>query len=84
VAATGLSGLALLALPRAASACAVCFSGPDETRGAFLSTTVGMSVLPLALVGGIIWWLRRQVKSAEREEAVRVRDVPPGLRARQS
>ena len=43
--------------PRAASACAVCFSGTDETRMAFLLTTF-LSLLPLAMVGSFEFWLR--------------------------
>lgn len=70
-----LTTAGVLLLPRAALACSVCFSGPDETRGAFLMTTIAMSALPLALIGGVIWWLRRQMKAAEREAAERPPEV---------
>jgi len=56
----------LAALPRAAEACAVCMSGrEDDTQRAFLAGTLLLSTLPLALIGGIAWWIRRRV----REEA---------------
>ena len=56
--------VALVAAPSAASACAVCMSGrEDETRVAFLVTTVFMSVLPLAVIGGLVWWLVRRARS---------------------
>ncbi len=44
--------------PRAASACAVCFSGTDETRMAFMLTTIFLTALPLAMVGSFAFWLR--------------------------
>lgn len=39
-------------------ACATCFSG--DGRGAFLATTALLSLLPLALIGGGVWWVYRQ------------------------
>ncbi len=60
-------GLALL-LPRAAAACAVCTSGrEDETQLAFLLTTIFMSILPLAIVGGGVWWLVRRSRQLNAE-----------------
>jgi hypothetical protein len=51
----------LAALPRASEACAVCMSGrEDDTNRAFLIGTILLSVLPLALIGGIAWWIRRR------------------------
>jgi len=57
--------LAFLVLaPRAALACSVCSAGrDDETRTAFLLTTVVLSVLPLLLVGSFAWWVRRQLRA---------------------
>lgn len=53
---------ALLGLPEWASACAVCGAGvdDDQSRIAYLLTTAGLSLLPLALFGGFLLWLRRQ------------------------
>ena len=59
--------LALL-LPRVASACAVCTAGrDDETRLAFLLTTLFLSVLPLGIVGGAVWWLVRRSRRMAQE-----------------
>ena len=52
---------AALLVPRLAVACAVCFTGrEDETRIAFLATTVLLSALPILLIGSLVWWLRRR------------------------
>jgi cbb3-type cytochrome oxidase subunit 3 len=37
----------------------------DDTQRAFLAGTLLLSTLPLALIGGIAWWIRRR----GREEA---------------
>jgi hypothetical protein len=53
----------LLALaPELARACAVCGAGAndDGSRMAYLLTTLGLSALPLGLLGGFALWLRRQ------------------------
>ena len=61
-----VAGLLAFALPSAAQACSVC-SAADEgaVRGAFLMTTVLLSVLPLFMVGGFAWWLRRRTRELE-------------------
>jgi len=59
---------ALVIAPQVASACAVCTAGrDDETLAAFLGTTAFLSVLPLALIGGFVWWLRRRIRALEAE-----------------
>jgi hypothetical protein len=59
---------AVLLVPRLAVACAVCFTGrTDETRIAFLATTVLLSVLPVLLVGSFVWWLRRRARQIRDE-----------------
>lgn len=56
-----VAAAALIALaPGAAEACAVCFSGREEGRAAYLATTLLMTLLPLGLIGGLVWWLRRR------------------------
>lgn len=56
----------LVVAPDVARACAVCSAGRDEaTRVAFLVTTIFLSVLPLALIGGVAWWLRRAVRRSQ-------------------
>jgi hypothetical protein len=52
--------------PELARACAVCGAGvsDDQSRLAYLATTIGMSALPLALFGGFVLWLRHRAKKA--------------------
>lgn len=45
-------------------ACAVCVVPSRDTAMAFLGTAVLLSVLPLALIGGIGVWLHRRVRRA--------------------
>lgn len=52
--------LFLLVSQSAAWACPVCVFGSDQTRTAFIVTTAIMSAVPLALIGGIVLWLRQQ------------------------
>jgi len=57
----------LAALPaQRALACAVCFSGRDESRVAYLLTTIFMTSLPLVALGIGIYWV---VKKANRADA---------------
>jgi len=53
-----------------ASACPVCFQAQnDENRIAFIATTVFLSLLPFALVGGLVVWVRRKARQVAAEEA---------------
>lgn len=55
-------------LPSAAQACYVCMSGrEDDVQLAFILTTVLLSLLPLGLIGGAVWWLRRRLREMERD-----------------
>jgi hypothetical protein len=52
-----------LASPDVARACAVCTGGQtDEVRYAFIWTTAFLSLLPPALIGGLIWFVRRRAR----------------------
>lgn len=54
----------LLAAPRAAQACSVCTGGQnDAVNRAFLVGSLFLSVLPLAAIGGLVWWLRRRIRA---------------------
>ena len=55
----------LLLLPGVSEACAVCFSGRDETPLAFIGTTVLLSFMPILLVGGAVYFLRRRYRELE-------------------
>ena len=71
-----LLGAALLWAPQASRACAVCMSGTeDATRLAFILTTALLTFLPLGIVGGLVWWLRRRAR--EIEEAPVSAEVAP-------
>ncbi len=46
-------------VPALASACATCTGADDRNKGAFLGSTLFLSLLPLAfLVAGFVWWAR--------------------------
>jgi hypothetical protein len=54
----------LLAAPRVAQACSVCTGGQKEEVGrAFLVGSLFLSVLPLAVIGALAWWLRRRARA---------------------
>lgn len=61
------AALLILLAPDAALACPVCFSGREENRLAFILTTVFLTVLPLATIGGAVLWLRARWRELERE-----------------
>jgi hypothetical protein len=51
-----------------AHACPVCFSAKDEAqRQAFFDTTIFLTLLPLALIGGFIYWAARRVRRLDAE-----------------
>lgn len=53
--------LAFALTPELASACAVCSAGRDEeNRLAFLFMTIFMSLTPILLIGGLVYWIRRR------------------------
>ena len=58
------AAVALLALPELAEACSVCAANDDNgTLGAFRLSTAFLTVLPLALFGGVGWWLARRIRA---------------------
>jgi hypothetical protein len=62
----------LLLAPRLSLACSVCMSYRKEaSQWAFIGTTIGLSLLPVSLIGGTIWWIRRRLRQLEQEEAAR-------------
>ena len=60
-----LAWLAIAVLPDAAAACSVCYAGAEESRKAFLFTTVLLSVLPLAMIGALAWWVWRSARDGD-------------------
>ena len=67
-----LAVLAALGLPSRVLACAACVAAADRNRAFFVMTIV-LSLLPLAMIGGGLWWVARHAKGrlaaefAERE-----------------
>jgi hypothetical protein len=43
-----------------AQACPVCILADPKTAGTYLDMTLMMSALPLALLGGFVFWLKRR------------------------
>lgn len=49
--------------------CAVCFQAKDEASNlAFLIMTAFMTLLPLAVLGGGIYWVVRRIRALEAED----------------
>ncbi|HXV36771.1 MAG TPA: hypothetical protein VEC18_06470 [Myxococcota bacterium] len=81
--ATAAASLAALLVPSLAAACAVCFTGrTDETRVAFLATTVLLTALPLAMIGSLVWWLRRRAQQLEQRATEASHDASDAERSR--
>lgn len=56
--------LVLLLAPELADACTVCAANDDNgTQSAFRFSTAFLTVLPLALIGGVGWWLARRIRA---------------------
>ncbi|MEZ4288821.1 MAG: hypothetical protein R3A47_11935 [Polyangiales bacterium] len=53
-----------------AFACPLCIAAKEESRLAFVSTTAFLSLLPLGLIGGTIWWIRRRAIAADQTDPV--------------
>jgi hypothetical protein len=73
--------LALVALPGTALACPSCLAAQDsDVQMAFILATGFMTALPLALIGGLVLWLRRRLRRLDAEEAagvIRLPSAPP-------
>jgi hypothetical protein len=63
--ATAVSFLAASLPAQQALACAVCFSGRDESRVAYLLTTLVMTAMPLLALGAGIVWVVRKANAAQ-------------------
>lgn len=61
-----LTALAILALASPeVQACSVCFDSNAERRSAFLAATLFLTLTPLSLVLGIVWWLARRARQLD-------------------
>jgi hypothetical protein len=57
--------LVALALPEIAAACPMCLAGQGSggTGRAFAIGSVFLSITPLAVIGGAVWYLRRRSRA---------------------
>ena len=70
-----------------AYACPSCASPLEENRQAFVDTTVFLTVVPLMMMGGFIWWLRRRIRAMDEAPEIAVpenllRDAGPFSKGR--
>jgi hypothetical protein len=69
--------LLVLALPDVALACDSCLAAQDDAiQAAFAIASVFLSVTPLAMIAGFVWWLRRRTQKLQAEEAAGVIRLP--------
>ena len=59
-----------------AHACPSCASPLEENRQAFVDTTIFLSLAPLAMIGGLVWWIRRKSREIEGQPQI---EVPENL-----
>ncbi|MGB8329923.1 MAG: hypothetical protein WCE62_07330 [Polyangiales bacterium] len=48
-----------------AYACPSCTSPLEENRQAFVDTTIFLTLVPLLMIGGFIWWIRRKTREID-------------------
>ena len=69
--------LLALALPDVAVACDNCLAAQDDAvQAAFAIASVFLSVTPLGMIAGFVWWLRRRAQRIQAEEAAGVIRLP--------
>lgn len=49
--------------------CPVCFDVRDGPRVAFFVTTIFLSLLPLGMLGGLVWWIRLRSRAADHRDS---------------
>ena len=62
-------------------ACAVCGAGEEASRGSYVWMSVIISLLPLAMLGGILLWVVRASREADRQKTAETVSLPAGKRA---
>ncbi len=67
-------GIVATILPGVVQACPNCTAAADN-RVEFLVTTAFMSLLPMLVIGGAVYWLRKRVAALERENAATERHL---------
>lgn len=67
-----------LAAPGAALACSVCIGAESaDTRIAYRAMTAFMTFTPLAIVGGVVYWIHRRFKALDAEHEARAGLLAP-------
>jgi len=62
--------LFVLAAPAVALACPVCgTSGMENNSWAYFAMTMVLSGLPLAMIGGVVFWVYRRASAADGQDA---------------
>ena len=69
-----LIAIAIGSVASIAEACPSCASPLEENRQAFVDTTIFLTVVPLAMIGGFVWWLRRRAKQLDANPDIAVPD----------
>jgi hypothetical protein len=83
--APALATAIVIATPRTSAACAVCLGGTGGgTSHAFAIGTLLLSVVPLAVIGGAVLYLRRRARVIESEANARRIETPSRLVSRSS
>jgi hypothetical protein len=66
VAAVGVVTILAIALfPELAHACDTCFDQKEKNRLAFFTTTIFLSGLPLGMIAGTTYWMKRKNHEAD-------------------
>jgi hypothetical protein len=55
-----------------AHACPSCASPLEENRQAFVDTTIFLTLVPLMMMAGFIWWLRRRIRAMDEKPEIPV------------
>jgi hypothetical protein len=64
----GITASLLTAAPASALACPVCaLVGTGDNTWAYQAMTAMLTLLPLAMIGGTVWWLARLAARADTE-----------------
>lgn len=66
--ARALAFLSVLLIASVAFACPTC-GAEQDTRGVYQAMTAVMSLLPLAMMGGVVWFIAYRVRRADRSAA---------------
>jgi MYXO-CTERM domain-containing protein len=61
-----------------ALACAVCGAGNDPSQGSYVTMSIIISLLPLAMLGGILAWVIIRVRANAAEAAASAQKIEDG------